>query len=286
MQTGRLVASAKRFEEDLLVTDVAIGPVRGAQAQWHLNGPVNTLDMNDASNRLPVPPTVASDLDPVEEVYKALVLGTRDYVQKNGFRGVVLGLSGGIDSALTAAVAVDALGPDHVKGVTMPSQYTSTETFSDAGLVANNLHVELITVPIGGVFQAYAAALEEPFRGGKPGLEYENLQARIRGNILMALSNRFGWLVLTTGNKSETAVGYCTLYGDMAGGFAVVKDVPKTLVYQLAEYVNRKAGKEVIPRSTILRPPSAELRPDQKDEDSLPPYAGVGSHSQGLCRRR
>jgi NAD+ synthase (glutamine-hydrolysing) len=270
---GRLVASATRFEEDLLVTDVEVGAARGHAPEWNLNSPVNSLHMKDASDRLPLPPTIATDLGPVEEVYKALVLGTRDYVQKNGFRGVVLGLSGGIDSALTAAVAVDALGPDHVKGVTMPSQYTSSETFSDAALVASNLHVELITVPIGGVFEAYAASLEEPFRGGKAGLEYENLQARIRGNILMALSNRFGWLVLTTGNKSETAVGYCTLYGDMAGGFAVVKDVPKTLVYELAEYVNRKSGREIIPRSTILRPPSAELRPDQKDEDSLPPYA-------------
>ncbi len=270
---GRLVASAKRFEEDLLVTDVKVGPTVKKAPSWNLNGAVSTLDMKDASDRGTLPPTVASELDPVEEVYRALVLGTRDYVQKNGFRGVVLGLSGGIDSALTAAVAVAALGPDQVKGVTMPSQYTSTETFSDAELVAHNLHVELFTVPIGGVFHAYEEALEEPFREGKPGLEYENLQARIRGNILMALSNRFGWLVLTTGNKSETAVGYCTLYGDMAGGFAVVKDVPKTLVYQLAEYVNRKSGRDVIPRSTIIRPPSAELRPDQKDEDSLPPYA-------------
>jgi NAD+ synthase (glutamine-hydrolysing) len=269
---GRLMASAKRFEEDLLLTDVRVGTAAGQAPEWNLNGPVNTLDLEEESDRLPLSLTLASELEPVEEVYKALVLGTRDYVQKNGFQGVVLGLSGGIDSALTAAVAVDALGPDQVKGVTMPSQYTSTETFSDAGLVARNLGVELITVPIGSILQAYSAALEDSFRKGKPGLEYENLQARIRGNILMALSNRFGWLVLTTGNKSETAVGYCTLYGDMAGGFAVVKDVPKTLVYQLAAYVNRQAGREVIPRSTILRPPTAELRPDQKDEDSLPRY--------------
>jgi NAD+ synthase (glutamine-hydrolysing) len=270
---GRLIAAAKRFEEDLLVTDWQVEDTAASPACWNVVPPLLDLPLVGASDRLPISPSVAPDLEPVEEVYRALVLGTRDYVQKNGFRGVVLGLSGGIDSALTAAVAVDALGTEHVKGVTMPSQYTSTETLSDAGLVARNLDIELITVPIGGVFQAYAEVLEEPFREGKTGLELENLQARIRGNILMALSNRFGWLVLTTGNKSETAVGYCTLYGDMAGGFAVVKDVPKTLVYKLAEYVNRKSGTEVIPRSTIVRAPSAELRPDQKDEDSLPPYA-------------
>lgn len=267
---GRLIASAKRFEEDLLVTDWEVQ--EPAKPQQHAGDFIAVLPGIAPSRREPLAPRITADLEPVEEVYKALVLGTRDYVEKNGFRGVVLGLSGGIDSALTAAVAVDALGTAQVRGVTMPSQYTSAETFSDAGLVAKNLAIELITVPIGGVFQAYAQALEEPFRTGKTGLEFENLQARIRGNILMALSNRFGWLVLTTGNKSETAVGYCTLYGDMAGGFAVVKDVPKTLVYQLAEYVNRKAGREVIPESTILRAPSAELRPDQKDEDSLPPY--------------
>jgi NAD+ synthase (glutamine-hydrolysing) len=155
----------------------------------------------------------------------------------------------------------------------MPSQYTSGETFSDAELLARNLNVELITVPVNEIFQTYLTAMEKPFSNGAPGVEAENLQARIRGNILMALSNRFGWLVLTTGNKSETAVGYCTLYGDMAGGFAVVKDVLKTVVYELSNYINEKAGRELIPRSIINRAPSAELRPDQKDEDSLPPYA-------------
>jgi NAD+ synthase (glutamine-hydrolysing) len=215
----------------------------------------------------------ALQLDKVEEIYEALVLGTKDYVHKNGFSRVVIGLSGGIDSALTAAIAVAALGAEYVVGVTMPSKFTSKGTFSDAELVAQNLNVELITVPINDIFQAYLTALEGPFNKGQPGVETENIQARIRGNILMALSNRFCWLVLTTGNKSETAVGYCTLYGDMAGGFAVLKDVTKTEVYELSNYVNEKAGRDIIPRSTVDRAPSAELRPDQKDEDSLPPYA-------------
>jgi len=185
---------------------------------------------------------------------------------------VVLGLSGGIDSSLTAAIAVDALGEENVVGVTIPSQYTSKETRSDAEHLAQNLRIKIITVPLQDIFTVYLEELEEPFGPGEPGIENENLQARIRGNILMALSNRFGWLVLTTGNKSEVAVGYCTLYGDTAGGFAVIKDVPKTLVYELSEYVNIKTGREVIPRSVIERPPSAELKPDQKDQDSLPPY--------------
>jgi NAD+ synthase (glutamine-hydrolysing) len=208
----------------------------------------------------------------LEEIHQALILGTRDYVGKNGFSKVVLGLSGGIDSAFTACLAVQALGADNVVGVTMPSQFTSGETLTDAGRVAQNLGIRLITVPVAKIYQAYLEELAQPFGPGEPGVAHENLQARIRGNILMGLSNRFGWMVLTTGNKSETAVGYCTLYGDMAGGFAVIKDVPKTLVYELAAYLNQSAGLELIPQSTIARPPTAELRPDQKDSDSLPPY--------------
>jgi NAD+ synthase (glutamine-hydrolysing) len=193
-------------------------------------------------------------------------------VRKNGFKKVVIGLSGGIDSTLTAAVAAAALGKENVIGVTMPSQYTSNETLTDAELTAKNLGTRLITVPIKPIFQLYLDLLEGPFGEEELGVEAENLQARIRGNILMALSNRFGWLVLTTGNKSEMAVGYATLYGDMAGGFAVIKDVPKTTVYKVSEYVNEIEGREIIPKSVIERPPTAELRPDQKDEDSLPPY--------------
>ena len=214
---------------------------------------------------------VVADLD-LDEIYQALVLGTRDYVTKNGFSHVALGLSGGIDSALVAAIACDALGAANVTGVTMPSQYSSTGTRSDAARLARNLGIEFLRLPITRVLATYKRALAKPFKGLKEDVTEENLQARIRGNYLMALSNKFGWLILTTGNKSEIGVGYSTLYGDMAGGFAVIKDVPKTLVYQVAEYVNRKAGRDVIPRSIFDRPPSAELRPDQTDQDTLPPY--------------
>jgi NAD+ synthase (glutamine-hydrolysing) len=211
-------------------------------------------------------------LEPVEEIYRALVLGTRDYVTKNGFTHVVLGLSGGIDSSLVAAIACDALGAANVTGVTMPSQFSSTGTQGDAARLARNLGIEFLRLPITPVLNTYRRALAKPFKGLKEDVTEENLQARIRGNYLMALSNKFGWLVLTTGNKSEIGVGYSTLYGDMAGGFAVIKDVPKTLVYQISEHVNRRAGREVIPRSVFDRPPSAELRPDQTDQDTLPPY--------------
>jgi len=271
--SGNLIARARSFEEDLLVTDVAVSETDVPGGPWGRKPVSRTLRLWGASDRRELAPVVAPELDPVEEIYKALVLGTGDYVRKTGFKQVVIGLSGGIDSSLVAAIAVDALGNENVVGVTMPSQYTSEATFSDAASLAERLGMRLLTIPLKDIFTAYAKVLEEPLGEGGPGVEYENLQARIRGNILMALSNRFGWLVLTTGNKSETAVGYCTLYGDTAGGFAVIKDVLKTLVYELAEYVNRRAGKDIIPRSVIERAPSAELRPDQKDEDSLPPYA-------------
>ena len=268
---GRLVASAKRFEQDLLVTDL----------EWPQNEAVAGIEAPSsapcpaprATEREAVLPSTVAELGRVEEVYQALVLGTRDYVHKSGFRKVVLGLSGGIDSSLTAAVAVEAFGAGNVIGVTMPSQFTSSETRSDAEKLAENLGIRLITLPVKQVFSACLDELKSVFGNDEPGIECENLQARIRGNFLMALSNKYGWMVLTTGNKSETATGYCTLYGDMAGGFAVIKDVPKTLVYELSERVNERAGRDVIPRSVIVRPPTAELRPDQKDEDSLPPYS-------------
>jgi NAD+ synthase (glutamine-hydrolysing) len=270
--SGRVLSAAKRFEEDLLLTEIEIPAGRGA-SEWNTDGPIPTLRKNPHKPRAISLNRIEPELTRIQEIHDALVLGTRDYVTKNGFRKVVIGLSGGIDSALTAALAVEGLGADHVVGVTMPSQYTSSETLSDAELVASNLGIRLITVPLGEIFSAYLNSLKDAFGEGKLGVEGENLQARIRGNILMALSNRFGWLVLTTGNKSETAVGYCTLYGDMAGGFAVIKDVPKTLVYEVSEYVNSKAGRAVIPETTIRRAPTAELRHDQKDEDSLPPYS-------------
>jgi NAD+ synthase (glutamine-hydrolysing) len=250
---GSLAAAAARFAEDLLVVTLAPG---AGGALTPLPGPP--------------PPTAAPDRH--DEILAALVLGTRDYLRKNRFAKAVIGLSGGIDSALTAAIAVEALGADKVVGVSMPSRFNSGATRSDAARVAGNLGVRFLEVPIQGVYEDYLALLDGPFEGADPGVAGENLQARVRGNILMALSNRFGWLVLTTGNKSETAVGYCTLYGDMAGGFAVIKDVPKTLVWELSAHLNRRAGREVIPQSTIDRVPSAELRPDQRDEDSLPPY--------------
>jgi NAD+ synthase (glutamine-hydrolysing) len=216
---------------------------------------------------------VAEWLEPEEaEVYAALTLGTRDYVEKNGFARVVIGLSGGIDSTLVALIAVDALGADRVTCVSMPSRYSSSGTKDDARALAESLGVEFLEIPIATAMEVYDQLLSERFVGRDPDITEENLQARIRGNLLMALSNKFGWLVLTTGNKSETSVGYSTLYGDTAGGFAVIKDVPKTLVYRLVDVRNARDAQHPVPQSIIDRPPSAELRPDQKDQDSLPDY--------------
>jgi NAD+ synthase (glutamine-hydrolysing) len=218
-------------------------------------------------------PRLAEPLaDEEAEVYGALTLGLRDYVKKNGFEHVVIALSGGIDSALVALIAVDALGPDRVSVVVMPSPYSADATQADARTIAANLGVELIEISIAEAMEAYGEALAPSFEGAEPGLAEENLQARIRGNLMMALSNKFGWLVLTTGNKSEMSVGYATLYGDMAGGFAVIKDIFKLLVYRLVRWRNEREGSELVPASVLERPPSAELRPDQQDEDSLPPY--------------
>jgi NAD+ synthase (glutamine-hydrolysing) len=216
--------------------------------------------------------TVAGFYSEHEEIFKALVLGTTDYIRKNGFKRVVIGLSGGIDSSLVAAVAVQAIGAKNVTGVLMPSQYSSEGSITDATILSENLGIEIISMPIKKLFDQYGKALSDIFRNKGTDITEENIQARIRGNILMALSNKFGWLVLTTANKSETSVGYSTLYGDMAGGFAVIKDVPKTMVYKLCEYYNEIKRKDIIPKSVLEKPPSAELRPDQKDTDSLPPY--------------
>ena len=258
---GTVLARAAQFEEELLICDLP----------------------SSAPGRL------AEPLSDLAEVYAALVLGLRDYVGKNGFRHVGVALSGGIDSALVALLAVDALGPEHVSCVVMPSPHSSVETQCDARTIAANLDVEAIEIPIGSAMEEYAAALSsafdgaegaiaeeslphDPARPSEPDLAAENIQARIRGNMMMALSNKHGWLVLTTGNKSEMSVGYATLYGDMAGGFAAIKDVPKTLVYELVRYRNESAGSDLIPASVIERAPSAELRPDQLDSDSLPAY--------------
>jgi NAD+ synthase (glutamine-hydrolysing) len=211
-------------------------------------------------------------MDPVEEVYNALVLATADYVTKNRFGSVIIGMSGGIDSSLVVTIAVDALGKNNVKGLFMPSGYTSKESREDAAGLARNLDIELMEVPITDIYTAYLKTLGKEFKGLPADTTEENLQARIRGNILMAFSNKFGWLVLTTGNKSEMSVGYATLYGDMAGGFAVIKDVPKTMVYELCKWRNSREGRALIPDRVLWKEPSAELKPDQKDTDALPPY--------------
>ncbi|MFA5059383.1 MAG: NAD+ synthase [Candidatus Omnitrophota bacterium] len=243
---GKTIAAGKQFEEDMIFADIPLD----AQTK----------------NKSPRP------LGEIEEIYKALTLGTRDYIRKNGFKKVTIGLSGGIDSALVAAIAVDAVGQENVTAVSMPSQYSSLETISDARKIAKNLGIRFLEIPIMKVFSVFLETLDHEFKGQAKDITEENLQARIRGNILMAFSNKFGWLVLTTGNKSEIATGYCTLYGDMAGGFAVIKDVPKTTVYKLAKYRNSLNSNAVIMQSIIDRAPTAELRENQKDQDTLPEY--------------
>jgi NAD+ synthase (glutamine-hydrolysing) len=244
-------------------------PVRKALPEVRRLGPLARREDTCAE---PAGGEVTPLLEPEAEVYAALALGTRDYVEKNGFERVVIGLSGGIDSTLTLLVAVDALGADRVTCVTMPSRYSSSGTRDDAKVLAENLGVELMEIAIGPAMEVYDEVLAPVFEGREPDITEENLQARIRGNLLMALSNKFGWLVLTTGNKSENSVGYSTLYGDSAGGFAVIKDVPKTLVYRLVDFRNARDAEHPVPRSIIHRPPSAELREDQRDADSLPDY--------------
>lgn len=304
---GSLVARGVQFEEQLLVVDLDLSAAdeftgeaapRGAYRLRHVRiegdaaslsqpapQPAHPATTGEASSPGAVAVQPPSDTPPPSEtprrpflskeaeVYAALRLGVRDYAGKNGFQRVVIGLSGGIDSALTACIAVDALGAEAVTGVTMPSRYSASDTRSDARILAQNLGMDFLELPIESIFVSCLETLAPVFAGRKADTAEENLQARIRGNLLMALSNKFGWLVLTTGNKSEMAVGYATLYGDMAGGFAVIKDVPKTLVYDLSRYRNSvQPGAPPIPESTITRPPSAELRPDQTDQDTLPPY--------------
>jgi NAD+ synthase (glutamine-hydrolysing) len=270
---GQTLARAAQFAPELLVCDLMMPASDGADGAGTRSVPIlATLD----SGAEPEGHLEARLAEPIAgeeaEVYTALAVGLRDYVEKNGFEHVVLALSGGIDSALVALIAVDALGPDRVSVVVMPSPNSSDDTQADARTIATNLGVELIEISIAEAMGAYEHALAPSFEASEPGLAEENIQARIRGNLVMALSNKFGWLVLTTGNKSEMSVGYATLYGDMAGGFAVIKDVFKLLVYRLVRWRNQQAGRELIPNSVLERPPSAELRPDQLDQDSLPPY--------------
>jgi NAD+ synthase (glutamine-hydrolysing) len=250
---GKIIAKAKAFDEDLLIADV-------------------TLEQKEKVNIKPLQHACPQPGDLIDEIYQALVLGTRDYACKNGFEKVLLGLSGGIDSSVVAAIAAAALGKENVIGITMPTKFNSPETISDAEKLAKNLDIEFLTIPIEPVLQKFDDSLHVVQGWKSEGIAYENLQARIRGTLLMSLSNNSGSLVLTTGNKSETAVGYSTLYGDTAGGFSVIKDVPKTMVYKIAKHINKISGREIIPADVLTRPPSAELKHGQKDTDSLPDY--------------
>jgi NAD+ synthase (glutamine-hydrolysing) len=288
---GQTLARAAQFTPELLVCDLMLpagSPSDGVSAGRSV--PILAELASGAQPEGHVEGRLADPLpDEESEVYTALTTGLRDYVEKNGFEHVVVALSGGIDSALVVLIAVDALGPERVSVLVMPSPNSSDETQADARKIAGNLGVELIEISIAEAMEAYQHALAASFDGAEPGLAEENLQARIRGNLVMALSNKFGWLVLTTGNKSEMSVGYATLYGDMAGGFAVIKDVFKLLVYRLVRWRNRHEGRELIPASVLGRLPSAELRPDQLDEDSLPPYEtldrileGYVEHDEGV----
>ncbi|MBI5049011.1 MAG: NAD+ synthase [Deltaproteobacteria bacterium] len=292
-EKGIVIARGKAFEEDLIVADLDVEDIfrarlhdprrRKERIAFEKEGKgVREIILHDKRTirlKKPIPARKISMPEPLQEVYNALALGTRDYVKKNSFDHVMIGLSGGIDSSLVAVVAVDAIGKKNVTGVFMPSQYSSKTSKEDAEALAKSLGIELFTVPIQNIFEDYLKTLSPAFRKKKPDVTEENIQARIRGNILMAISNKFDWLVLTTGNKSEMSVGYATLYGDMAGGFAVIKDVPKTLVYKLAEYINRLKTQDSrlktvapIPERVLTKAPTAELRPNQTDQDTLPPY--------------
>lgn len=285
-EAGEILEQGRQFREDLIVADLDVKSLRlqrsndadFQQRETTFNSSFRAhhqiLEFNHAVKvKPPLPGRKERNLGHLGEIYQALVLGTRDYVQKNGFKKVVLGLSGGIDSTLCAVITADALGKDNVIGVAMPSPFSSKESVLDAEALAKNLGIQFLVVSISDTFQAYKKMLYPIFQDLPEDVTEENIQARIRGNIVMALSNKFGWLPVATGNKSEVGVGYCTLYGDMAGGFAVIKDVPKTVVYQLAKYRNSYGGVPVIPENCIAKPPSAELRPNQFDEDSLPNYA-------------
>jgi NAD+ synthase (glutamine-hydrolysing) len=278
---GEILAKAESFEEEILLADIDLDEIFRLQLKDNrlknlrrIKKPINVkevrLDYKIKNKNNQISQKIALDKKEIEDTYKALVVGLRDYINKNGFKRVVIGLSGGIDSSLTACIAVDALGKENVKGVLMPSQYTSKESIEDALELAKNLDIETFTIPIKNIFDIYLEEFQEIFKGLKPDTTEENLQARIRGNILMALSNKFGWIVIATGNKSEMSVGYSTLYGDMVGGFAVLKDVLKTKVYELSYY--RNSISKVIPDRVLTKPPSAELRPNQTDEAELLPY--------------
>ncbi len=279
-ESGNTKSRAKDFEEDILFTDIDVQNI----VSVNLHDPRRRERLKNAPEidlvyaklidrrRGKIEDMVSSEVSIEEEIFKALVTGTRDYVKKNGFKKVLIGLSGGIDSSLVAVLAKEALGSENVIGVMMPSMYSSESSVTDAVGLAKNLGIRTFKLKITDVYNAYIKALEDPFKGIEPDIAEENLQARIRGNFLMALSNKFGWLVLTTGNKSEMSTGYATLYGDMAGGFAVIKDLYKTMVYRVCKWYNERTGIDIIPHNVLIKPPSAELKPDQVDQDTLPPY--------------
>ena len=262
-----IIARASQFKEEVLIFDIE---VQNQETTKNENLVQITSDLRkEAAVNTPPPPVLSEE----EQTWNALCLGTRDYVKKNGFTDVCLGLSGGIDSAIVAAIACDAIGPEHVHAIMMPSRFSSTHSVSDAQALINNLKCHQMNIPIGPAHDAFLNMTEDYFAGFPEGITEENIQSRIRGTLLMALSNKFGWLVLTTGNKSELAVGYSTLYGDTAGAFSVIKDLWKTEVFSLSDWKNKTTGYEVIPKSIITKPPSAELRPDQRDDQTLPDYA-------------
>ena len=281
---GELLGTAARFEESLLVADIDAGSLDELRLQHQSTAILQTeLDQIGPSTFIEIPATAPKNhpklqelsirsLDRLDAVYRALVLGTRDYLRKTGFQKVAIAVSGGIDSAIVTAIAADAIGAENVVGVALPSRYSSEGSITDAEDLCSRLGVELWKIPIEPGHSAFEEMLSETFEGTDPGLSEENTQARVRGNLMMSIANKFGWLVLTTGNKSEMATGYATLYGDMAGAYAVIKDVPKTLVYELCDLRNKRGPGSPIPAAIIEKPPSAELRPDQLDEDSLPPY--------------
>jgi len=290
-EKGEVIAQGKQFEEDFIVVDLNMDFAFRTQLHRPQYGKephlvrrelrqANKMEVSSQFSTIDKPPLPSRQLekmDDVAEIYQALTMGIRDYVNKNGFKKVVIGLSGGVDSSLVATIAVDALGAANIVGVSMPSRYTSSASKLDAELLAKNLGIEFSVISIEKTFISYLETLASPFNNTRSDVTEENLQARIRGNILFALSNKFGWLVLSCSNKSETATGYATLYGDMAGGFAPLQDVFKTMVFELAKYKNCQAGREVIPHSVLNKAPSAELKPNQKDIDTLPPYESLDS---------
>ena len=300
--TGAAVVRGPAFRETLIIADLNVDTVNTSASRrpaWEtpevldqigVPKPVYVSEYRERQ-KSPLPPTPeAASMEETHEIYHALVMGTRDYLGKTGFKRAMVGLSGGIDSALTATVAADALGSENVLGITMPSRYSSTGSVDDSRQLAENLGIEIWEVPIEPAHRAFADMLEPRFRDAPPNVAEENVQARIRGNVLMTISNKYGWIVLTTGNKSEMAMGYATLYGDMAGGFAVLKDVPKTTVYELSRWRNRNGAgfgtaDDVIPHVIIDKPPSAELKADQLDQDTLPPYELLEPGDQSLRGR-